>query len=169
MQGLHVELVLALQFDKAHRRTRRRLNPVENIWQYLRQNWLSKSGLRKLRRHRRRRMRSLAQTHRGSSEDHIHRNATLGPRRSVATTLGIILRNRAAASRRLLGPRKLDLQSDRRLRCRSMPIEFRRRGIERPRETINRFLAVGHRDAQRRRKRQHLNERQGAHQQPVLD
>ena len=27
------------------------LNPVENIWQYLRQNWLSKPRLRRLRRH----------------------------------------------------------------------------------------------------------------------
>ena len=28
------------------------LNPVENIWQYLRQNWLAKHRLRELRRHR---------------------------------------------------------------------------------------------------------------------
>ena len=29
------------------------LNPVENIWQYLRQNWLSNPRLRRLRRHHR--------------------------------------------------------------------------------------------------------------------
>ena len=37
------------------------LNPVENIWQYLRQNWL-KHRLRKLRRDRRRRMRRFGES-----------------------------------------------------------------------------------------------------------
>jgi hypothetical protein len=50
-----------------------------------------------------------------------------------------------------------------------MPIEFRRRGTERTREAINRLLAVGHRDAQGRRKRQDLDEWEGAYQQPVLN
>jgi hypothetical protein len=31
----------------------------------------------------------MAQADRGSSQDHIHRNARLGPRRSLAMTLGI--------------------------------------------------------------------------------
>ena len=66
------------------------LNPVENVWQYLRQTWLSNTvfenydaiidaacdAWRKL----------IAQP----EQDHIHRNARLGPRRSAAMTLGII-------------------------------------------------------------------------------
>ena len=46
------------------------LNPVENIWQYLRQNWLAKHRLRELRRHRgrgpRRRGESSSPTPNGS-------------------------------------------------------------------------------------------------------
>jgi hypothetical protein len=66
------------------------LNPVENVWQYLRQNWLSNTvfenydaivdavceAWRKL----------IADPERITS---IHRNARLGPRRSAAMTLGI--------------------------------------------------------------------------------
>jgi DDE superfamily endonuclease len=65
------------------------LNPVENIWQYLRQNWLSNTvfenydaivdaacdAWRKL----------IAQPER----DHIHRNAKMGPHRSAPMTAGI--------------------------------------------------------------------------------
>ena len=65
------------------------LNPVENVWQYLRQNWLSNTvfenydaivdaacdAWRKL----------IAQP----ETDHIHRNARLGPRRSAAMTFGM--------------------------------------------------------------------------------
>ena len=65
------------------------LNPVENIWQHLRQNWLSNTvfenydaiidvacaAWRKL----------IAQPR----NDHFHRNARLGARRSAAMTLSI--------------------------------------------------------------------------------
>jgi transposase len=64
------------------------LNPVENVWQYLRQNWIS-NGLRKLRRHCRRCLRRMAETDRPARKNHIHRNARLGSRRSVAMTFGI--------------------------------------------------------------------------------
>jgi transposase len=47
------------------------LNPVENVWQYLRQNWLSNTVF-----------------------DHVHRNARVGARRSAAMTLGIIFSKR---------------------------------------------------------------------------
>src|ERR1700729_2218714 len=49
-----------------------------------------KHRLRKLRRDRRRRMRGLAKAHRSTRNDHLHRNARLGSRRSAAMTLGII-------------------------------------------------------------------------------
>jgi hypothetical protein len=48
-----------------------------------------KHRLRKLRRDRRRRMRRLAKAHRPTRNDHLHRNARLGSRRSAAMTLGI--------------------------------------------------------------------------------
>src|SRR5580693_3720997 len=51
-----------------------------------------KHRLRKLRRDRRRRMRRLAKAHRSTRNDHLHRNARLGSRRSDAMTLGIIPR-----------------------------------------------------------------------------
>jgi transposase len=65
------------------------LNPVENIWQYLRQNWLSNrvfdtydaiidaacDAWRKL----------VAQT----EHDHINRNAEMGTCRSINMTVGI--------------------------------------------------------------------------------
>src|SRR5580698_4268369 len=56
-----------------------------------------KHRLRKLRRDRRRRMRGLAKAHRSTRNDHLHRKARLGSRRSAAMTLGIrpvIKRNR---------------------------------------------------------------------------
>src|SRR6202451_2358420 len=49
-----------------------------------------KHRLRKLRRDRRRRMRGLAKAHRSTRNDHLHRKARLGSRRSAAMTLGII-------------------------------------------------------------------------------
>ena len=48
-----------------------------------------KHRLRKLRRDRRRRMRGLAKAHRSTRNDHLHRKARLGSRRSAAMTLGI--------------------------------------------------------------------------------
>src|SRR3984957_1049519 len=48
-----------------------------------------KHRLRKLRRHRRRCLRRMAKAHRSARTDHIHRNAGLGPHRSVAMTFGI--------------------------------------------------------------------------------
>ena len=75
------------------------LNPVENVWQYLRQNWISNTVFenydaivdaacdtwRKLTARPR--------------NDHLHRNARLGTRRSVAMTFGII-RPKATLSHR---------------------------------------------------------------------
>ena len=73
------------------------LNPVENVWQYLRQNWLSNTvfenydaivdaacaAWRNL----------IAQP----ETDHLHRNARLGSRRSAAMTLGITVPPRQIA------------------------------------------------------------------------
>jgi hypothetical protein len=55
------------------------LNPVEQVWQYLRANYLSNRRLRQLRRHHRRSLRGMAKTHRPAMADHINRNADLGP------------------------------------------------------------------------------------------
>src|ERR1700733_5847280 len=60
-----------------------------------------KHRLRKLRRHRRRCLRRMAKAHRSARTDHIHRNAGLGPHRSVAMTFGIspaLYSDRAASS-----------------------------------------------------------------------
>src|ERR1700722_15242319 len=51
-----------------------------------------KHRLRKLRRHRRRCLRRMAKAHRSARTDHIHRNAGLGPHRSVAMTFGMMCR-----------------------------------------------------------------------------
>src|ERR1700678_4429905 len=48
-----------------------------------------KHRVRKLRRDRRRRMQSLAKSHRSTRNDHLPRNARLGSRRAVAMTFGI--------------------------------------------------------------------------------
>jgi hypothetical protein len=53
------------------------LNPVENIWEFLRQNELSKSRLRDIRGYRRCLLRRLEQTHRRTRADPIHRHARL--------------------------------------------------------------------------------------------
>ena len=67
-----------------------------------------KHRLRKLRRDRRRRMRRLAKAHRSTRNDHVHRNAQLGSRRSAAMTVGSL--HEAAASSGLcalqLGPHR---------------------------------------------------------------
>src|ERR1700678_936654 len=51
-----------------------------------------KHRVRKLRRDRRRRMQSLAKSHRSTRNDHLPRNARLGPHRSIAMTFGITRR-----------------------------------------------------------------------------
>ena len=65
------------------------LNPVENIWQYLRQNWLSNTVFENYDAivdaacDAWRKLIAQPETH------HIHRNARLGSRRSAAMTFGI--------------------------------------------------------------------------------
>ena len=63
------------------------LNLVENVRQYLRQNWISNTVLEN--RHCRRGLRRMAETDRQARNHHIHRNARLGSRRSAAMTLGM--------------------------------------------------------------------------------
>jgi hypothetical protein len=71
------------------------LNPVENVWQYLRQNWISNTVFENYDAICRRCLRRMAETDRQARNHHIHRNAGLGPRRSVAMTFGITSRIRA--------------------------------------------------------------------------
>jgi hypothetical protein len=72
------------------------LNPVENVWQYLRQNWISNTVLENHAAIGRRRLRRMAKADRQARNHHIHRDARLSPRRSVAMTLGSL--HKAAAS-----------------------------------------------------------------------
>ena len=54
------------------------LNPVENVWQFMRDNWLSNRIFQILRRHRRAVLPSLEQPHRPTMEDHVPRHAQMG-------------------------------------------------------------------------------------------
>ena len=65
------------------------LNPVENVWQYLRANWLSNRVFETYDAHHRRRLRRMAQTDRPATDDHLNRNARLGAYRSNIMTFGI--------------------------------------------------------------------------------
>ena len=55
------------------------LNPVENIWQYMRDNWLSNRIFCQLRRHRRSLLLQLEQTGRTPLAHHVDWNPRLGP------------------------------------------------------------------------------------------
>ena len=54
------------------------LNPVENVWQFMRDNWSVEPDLQILRRHRRAVLPSLEQPHRPTMEDHVPRHAQMG-------------------------------------------------------------------------------------------
>ena len=54
------------------------LNPVENVWQFMRDNWFIEPDLQILRRHRRAVLPSLEQPHRPTMEDHVPRHAQMG-------------------------------------------------------------------------------------------
>ena len=66
------------------------LNPVENLWQFLRQTYLSNRVFGDLRGHPRCRLRSLEPPHRPALAHHVHRATRLGSQRSVVLTAGII-------------------------------------------------------------------------------
>ena len=54
------------------------LNPQENVWQFMRENWLSKQDLQILQRHRRPLLRRMEQPHRPAMADHVDRYPRLG-------------------------------------------------------------------------------------------
>ena len=54
------------------------LNPVENIWQFIRDNWLSNRITNILRGHPGALLLRLEQAHRHALENHVHRNKGLG-------------------------------------------------------------------------------------------
>ena len=66
------------------------LNPVENVWQYLRQNWLSNTVFENYDAIVDAACDAWRKLIADPAKDHIHRNARLGSRRSVAMTFGII-------------------------------------------------------------------------------
>ena len=65
------------------------LNPVENVWQYLRQNWLSNTVFENYDAIVDAACAAWRKLDRSTRNDHLHRNARLGSRRSVAMTFGI--------------------------------------------------------------------------------
>ena len=54
------------------------LNPVENIWQFLRDNWLSSRVFASYARHRRSLLRRVEPPHRPALDHHVHRPPRLG-------------------------------------------------------------------------------------------
>ena len=71
------------------------LNPVENVWQYLRQNWLSNTVFENYDAIVDAACAAWRNLIARPRQDHIHRNARLGSRRSPAMTLGINLLSRS--------------------------------------------------------------------------
>src|SRR6516164_7878826 len=65
------------------------LNGQENIWQFMRQNWLSNLDFQILRRYRRPLLLRLEHTHRPTLEDYVHRATRLGSSRSLNLRIGI--------------------------------------------------------------------------------
>ena len=55
------------------------LNPVENIWQFMRENWISNRIFTSYTAHPRPLLRSVEQAHRSALAHHVHRPARLGP------------------------------------------------------------------------------------------
>ena len=74
------------------------LNPHENVWQFMRENWLSNRVFKSYRRHRRPLLRRLEQARRSTVADHVHRNARLGLRVLIQRVLGINLALEPGAS-----------------------------------------------------------------------
>ena len=75
------------------------LNPVENIWQFLRQTYLSNRGLRNLRADPRCPLPRPEPPHRPALENHVYRIAQLGPQASLPMTAGISLHTSPPARR----------------------------------------------------------------------
>jgi hypothetical protein len=68
------------------------LNSQENIRQFMRQNWLSNRVFKSFDEHRRSLLLRLEYAHRPAMEDHVHRPARLGSRRSLVVKIGIATR-----------------------------------------------------------------------------
>ena len=81
------------------------LNPVENVWQYLRQNWLSNTVFENYDAIVDAACAAWRKLIASPRQDHIHRNARLGSRRSVAMTFGITPLIRAPGKYRYSGGR----------------------------------------------------------------
>src|SRR5215467_12092553 len=64
------------------------LNGQENVWQFMRRNWLS-PDFQILRRYRRPLLLRLEHTHRPTLEDYVHRATRLGSSRSLNLRIGI--------------------------------------------------------------------------------
>jgi hypothetical protein len=73
------------------------LNPQENIWQFMRQNWLTNRIFKSFRRHRRSLLLCLEHPHRLALENHVHRSPRLGKRRSIIVRIGITLQHEGEA------------------------------------------------------------------------
>ena len=71
------------------------LNPVENIWQYLRQNWLSNRVFEDYDAIIEGRLPSLEQAHQSAPNNHVHQIERVGSQRSIIPAVGIIVWQRS--------------------------------------------------------------------------
>ena len=81
------------------------LNPQENVWQFLRDNWLSNFQI--LRTDRRPLLRRLEQARRSALAHHLHRNARMGLSVLISASLGINYLSQIAMAASLTKPMKL--------------------------------------------------------------
>jgi DDE superfamily endonuclease len=65
------------------------LNPVENVWQFMRDNWLSNRIFKSFDDIRRSLLLGLEHAHRSAVKNHVHRPSRLGSRRSLNLRIGI--------------------------------------------------------------------------------
>ncbi len=72
------------------------LNPAENVWQYLRQNWLSNRVFDSYEAIVEDLLPSLEQPDRPTLEDHVHRPQSVGSHKSMLRAVGIRYRRRAS-------------------------------------------------------------------------
>ena len=70
------------------------LNPVENIWQYLRQNWLSNRVFEDYHAIIEAGCQAWNKLIVSTRDDHVHRTERLGPHRSIINAVGITCKRR---------------------------------------------------------------------------
>ena len=80
------------------------LNPVENIWHFLRDNWLSSRVFASYRRHRRSLLRRVEPPHRPALDHHVHRPPGLGQCMMISAGWYYLKASRLIACRSIMPP-----------------------------------------------------------------